>query len=230
MEINLLPAKAIIVTAALTISSISSATTFDFAAIANGDSSYGFPGGEFGAQTITFTKDGINVDVTGSDTATGGNYNAYLDSDWFHSGGQGGGGGLGVCKDLNGGQCNPGYDDNVTINENLMLDFTTKVTISETIFRNGEHDPTFAADATFDLVIDRGLITESTVNYSLVNVFATDLTGTTFEFMNLNAIDTDDYRFYISAMEVIAVPVPAAVWLFGSGLIGLIGIARRKKV
>ena len=24
------------------------------------------------------------------------------------------------------------------------------------------------------------------------------------------------------------VPVPAAVWLFGSGLIGLIGIARRK--
>ncbi len=28
---------------------------------------------------------------------------------------------------------------------------------------------------------------------------------------------------------VSAVPVPAAVWLFGSGLVGLIGIARRKK-
>lgn len=28
---------------------------------------------------------------------------------------------------------------------------------------------------------------------------------------------------------VSAVPVPAAVWLFGSGLLGLIGIARRKK-
>ena len=26
------------------------------------------------------------------------------------------------------------------------------------------------------------------------------------------------------------VPVPAAVWLFGSGLLGLVGIARRKKV
>jgi len=25
------------------------------------------------------------------------------------------------------------------------------------------------------------------------------------------------------------VPVPAAVWLFGSGLIGLVGVARRKK-
>lgn len=30
------------------------------------------------------------------------------------------------------------------------------------------------------------------------------------------------------AAEVSAVPVPAAVWLFGSGLLGLVGIARRK--
>ena len=30
------------------------------------------------------------------------------------------------------------------------------------------------------------------------------------------------------AASVSAVPVPAAVWLFGSGLIGLVGIARRK--
>jgi len=31
------------------------------------------------------------------------------------------------------------------------------------------------------------------------------------------------------SMTINAVPVPAAVWLFGSGLIGLIGVARRKK-
>lgn len=30
--------------------------------------------------------------------------------------------------------------------------------------------------------------------------------------------------------QVNVVPIPAAVWLFGSGLLGLIGIARRKKV
>ena len=30
------------------------------------------------------------------------------------------------------------------------------------------------------------------------------------------------------AVDVQAVPVPAAVWLFGSGLIGLVGVARRR--
>jgi hypothetical protein len=30
-------------------------------------------------------------------------------------------------------------------------------------------------------------------------------------------------------LQVSAVPIPAAVWLFGSGLLGLVGIARRKK-
>ena len=30
--------------------------------------------------------------------------------------------------------------------------------------------------------------------------------------------------------DVSPVPVPAAVWLFSSGLLGLIGVARRKKV
>ena len=40
------------------------------------------------------------------------------------------------------------------------------------------------------------------------------------------------YNLYVWAVQsgdVSAVPVPAAVWLFGSGLIGLVGIARRKK-
>jgi len=39
-----------------------------------------------------------------------------------------------------------------------------------------------------------------------------------------NSITDTDFAFRISA-----VPIPAAVWLFGSGLIGLVGVARRKK-
>ena len=42
-------------------------------------------------------------------------------------------------------------------------------------------------------------------------------------FGNLNHADECTY-----APEPPAVPVPAAVWLFGSGLIGLVGVARRK--
>ena len=33
----------------------------------------------------------------------------------------------------------------------------------------------------------------------------------------------------MSAEQVPAIPVPAAVWLFGSGLLGLVGVARRRK-
>lgn len=37
------------------------------------------------------------------------------------------------------------------------------------------------------------------------------------------------YGWAVQSGDVSAVPVPAAVWLFGSGLIGLLGLARRKK-
>ena len=40
--------------------------------------------------------------------------------------------------------------------------------------------------------------------------------------------DPANHLVYVN--NISAVPVPAAFWLFGSGLIGLIGIARRKKV
>ena len=43
-----------------------------------------------------------------------------------------------------------------------------------------------------------------------------------FDYASLNGIISTN-------VTVSAVPVPAAVWLFGSGLLGLIGISRRKK-
>jgi hypothetical protein len=41
-----------------------------------------------------------------------------------------------------------------------------------------------------------------------------------------------DYRFYAMSEKITVpavVPIPAAVWLFGSGLLGLVGVARRRK-
>jgi hypothetical protein len=48
-----------------------------------------------------------------------------------------------------------------------------------------------------------------------------------FQFVGFK--DDSRYSWAVHAGNVSPVPVPAAVWLFGSGLLGLIGIARRKK-
>ena len=49
---------------------------------------------------------------------------------------------------------------------------------------------------------------------------------------NLTRVEFDSTAYSLDniQLDVNPVPVPAAVWLFGSGLIGLAGFARRKKV
>ena len=44
-----------------------------------------------------------------------------------------------------------------------------------------------------------------------------------------NKGDVFSFAWAVQSGDVSAVPVPAAAWLFGSGLLGLIGVARRKK-
>ena len=58
--------------------------------------------------------------------------------------------------------------------------------------------------------------------------YQTDQLYTTFNVNNANS-NIGDVGSFLVQTEVSAVPVPAAVWLFGSGLIGLFGFARRKK-
>lgn len=48
-------------------------------------------------------------------------------------------------------------------------------------------------------------------------------------FQNADINVNTAYAWAVRDGDVAIVPVPAAVWLFGSGLLGLIGIARRKK-
>lgn len=47
---------------------------------------------------------------------------------------------------------------------------------------------------------------------------------------NWYSISFDGVTGVIQGVDLAPVPVPAAVWLFGSGLLGLVGVARRKKV
>lgn len=72
--------------------------------------------------------------------------------------------------------------------------------------------------------------TQNSINLSLsgtgtITGNGFDATPGTWEFTGQTA---SDITFSWSSSNL-AVPVPAAVWLFGSGLIGLVGVARRKR-
>lgn len=56
------------------------------------------------------------------------------------------------------------------------------------------------------------------------------LYGTTMEIIQVPWTVPNDQAGWLLVSEATVVPVPAAVWLFGSGLLGLIGVARRKTV
>lgn len=45
----------------------------------------------------------------------------------------------------------------------------------------------------------------------------------------ISQANNNTFVWAVRSGDVSAVPVPAAVWLFGSGLLGLVGMARRKK-
>ena len=147
----------------------------------------------------------------------------------------------------------PGGNTGVqTFNYTFASDYTGSVTIGV----SDEGDTDFGAS--LDLTTTYGVFLDSDVNVVDTSAYINALgeNGTdgelyifsmsalagetlTFDwiFRTTDADPFNDFAFVdISGLsyEVIAqtgvapVPVPAAVWLFGSGLIGLIGVARRK--
>ena len=75
-----------------------------------------------------------------------------------------------------------------------------------------------------------------TLNNVLLMVAEVDLAGTGVDSFNDFAVtlgqttaETPVALSMVGAINSAVIPVPAAVWLFGSGLLGLVGVARRKK-
>ena len=58
----------------------------------------------------------------------------------------------------------------------------------------------------------------------LITCFKLILAQEMFNFLTVSSGFVPQGMGYVNA-----IPVPAAVWLFGSGLLGLVGVARRKK-
>lgn len=52
--------------------------------------------------------------------------------------------------------------------------------------------------------------------------------GASVSFLDVNSHGISGISYVGADYTITAVPVPAAVWLFGSGLLGLVGVARRR--
>lgn len=70
-----------------------------------------------------------------------------------------------------------------------------------------------------------------------MSIFGNDSTNTSLLYSDSdpffiafnNGLSEVDFEAGIDALATTAVPVPAAAWLFGSGLLGLVGVGRRRK-
>ncbi|MCB1734983.1 MAG: hypothetical protein H6981_03215 [Gammaproteobacteria bacterium] len=186
------------------------AFTIDYLTLANSN--------ERGYSAYTTSNGGVTVTATGTsigDTNSTPDYYAYLDS---------GNAGLGVCKTVTSGmQCSPSSDDNVTFGEALNLTFSQAVTLDQLRFRNADHGTTFASNADISISIDGGVFTD----FSLVHLFNTPLTGTSFTFIGDSTHDGD--QFYISSVggsvytppPSTGVPIPGSLWLLTGSLVAL---------
>ena len=94
-----------------------------------------------------------------------------------------------------------------TVLEQAVLNLAGSDQISLTLSRLSNTDPISASFA-----------------YGLSGIF-----GTSTNFRATTAIFNGEDFTRAQFQAVTPVPLPAAVWLFGSGLLGLVGIARRKK-
>jgi len=130
-----------------------------------------------------------------------------------------------------------------TIGSTLGLGFVSGTLVNSTgndlvLFGVGTVDDSF--DLTIGAItqsliaIDSGFLTPNGLRLNAVAVNLDDFSiGVDGIFTNilLTFQDTSSEFALAGALNPppAAVPVPAAVWLFGSGLLGLVGVARRKK-
>lgn len=99
----------------------------------------------------------------------------------------------------------------------------------------GEYNPMTGASECYSLgyTFSSDFVSNEAMDsvYNLSFTFAHSASDLTLNFwaQNLQGIADESWGLDNVQVQITPVPVPAAVWLFGSGLLGLIGIARRKQ-
>lgn len=186
------------------------------------------------SESLTITAHGTNFNVV---TGT------YVQAPFAYF--DGGGAGIGVCQVLSATQCDPSNDDNITITNNnreiLSLAFNEEVMLTNLLFRNDGHNPTFGqgsrvfiaiSDGTSDLANDMSDFTSYLLEDGLSGVLGANLIG--LPQLDLAAgqyvhIMYDNQQIYLAGLTNYPVSAPATLSLFVTALAGLGFMARRRK-
>lgn len=120
-----------------------------------------------------------------------------------------------------------GYLENIdSINQPGSIFFSSDVSAANFSWRTIRNTKT-----TFGAYNDNVLVEEFTAgtNISLTSGRYFGFQDILFDEVRLSIADTRSKQFTLDNLEYVsAIPLPAAVWLFGSGLLGLMGFARRR--
>jgi len=129
------------------------------------------------------------------------------------------------------------FDDEITAGQTLTLSFEREVNVNGIAFLdlylNDNGRAKEQATITFDGVLfDKVNATEPRLNggYAYLNLVAPTLVQT-IEFTAADGRQFRDDRnndYALAAVDVSPVPLPPAIWLFGTGIVGLAGGIRRR--
>lgn len=114
-----------------------------------------------------------------------------------------------------------------TLNDNLRIQFRAVDFIADTVSVLEQVDLNPTGGDQISLMLSRTSATgpiSASFAYGTVGVF-----GSSTNFTATKSIFSDEDFTRAQFQAVTPIPLPAAVWLFGSGMLGLIGIARRRK-
>ena len=153
-------------------------------------------------------------------------YYAYIDGEYREDGG------LGVCP-LTDGNCAGNPNDNQKPGEYIHMDFERELVVSS-LSITGDHAPVID-NARFWFSLDEGAnwdFIDFGINNPLIEVLLPGWVTDTLDYTIQDTVagDGKEAYMYLSAMTLSEVPVPAAVWLFGTALFGFIAFARRTRV
>jgi hypothetical protein len=198
-----------------------------------------------GGLSITASNGGLTGDVGLTNNINGDantldyvGYYAYMDAKSNNPAGVPEDGGLGVCKEAT-GNCAGIADDNQTDGEFIHMVFDEVVNI---LSLNITGDHTAVNDgAELWYSLDGGSMWYETDigGFHGMDLITATLTGSmdpdnwitkTLDYTIVHGLQQPDAQMYLSSITVVsAVPLPAAVWLFGTALIGVVGFGKRRR-